>query len=267
MESSDLSRGQLCAADEFPLDSTVDESNGSIKIQDGNPFIPFDPALAKELKEKKPKRCSVSGTLLSIVYKRLSFWSRYAKHKHNAKRYFWKSQSELSEEIGCSIKQINRALKVLEELGLLIRQKLQKRFYRQVYFYYLPQSVHTKNSETLGNRGQAPRPSTDPTSGGTANSIKTRGLQGSLDASEKEGIESSRKDKPTRSGVGGGSRGLGKPLVLSKRIDSGHGFGKNVPIKTKEEHPHLKHTLKQIVEKCEMYGKIGINRDENLEMA
>lgn len=110
-------------------------------------FVKYEPELAEELSIKKPKNCLVSGTLLSLVYQRLSFWGRYAKYKHNGKRYFWKSTEELGNEIRYSRKQVERAIKVLLELGMIIREKLNKRNWKQVYYYFLPHSPHTAEIE------------------------------------------------------------------------------------------------------------------------
>jgi len=110
-------------------------------------FIQYEPELAEEFKEKKSNQQSVSGRLLTLLYKRLLFWSRYAKHQYEGRRYFWKSISELSEELSYSTKQISRGLKSLEELGMIKREKLNKHNWKHTYYYYLPKSVHTAEPE------------------------------------------------------------------------------------------------------------------------
>ena len=125
------------------------KSRGSFSVPINNRVVPYNPALAEELSIKKPENSRVSGRLLALVYQQLNFWSKYAKHKHNGKRYFWKSQEELANELAVSTKQINRALKALLELGLLVREKLHKRFWKQTYFYYLPKSPHTTEVEPM----------------------------------------------------------------------------------------------------------------------
>ena len=97
-------------------------------------FIQYETDLVQELNDKKSDKQSVSGRLLCLLYKRLSFWSRYAKHTHNGRRYFWKSISELSEELSYSEKQVSRGLRSLVELGLIIREKLNKKNWKHTYY-------------------------------------------------------------------------------------------------------------------------------------
>jgi len=114
-------------------------------------FIQYEPDLVEELNDKKTKNQSVSGRLLTLLYKRLLFWSRYSKHKHNNRRYFWKSIPELSEELQYSEKQVARGLKALVELGMIVREKLNKHNWKHTYYYYLPHSVHTAEPEPTPN--------------------------------------------------------------------------------------------------------------------
>jgi len=123
-------------------------SNGSGAIEtidpnDNSYFIQYHPEVAEKL-SKHNSTYSVSGRCLSIVASRMIYWSRYAKWRYNGKLFYFKNQTELSEETGFSVKQINRALKVLVELGIVIREKFQKHYYRQVYFYHIPSSPYTK---------------------------------------------------------------------------------------------------------------------------
>ena len=115
----------------------------SIDLNDSSFFIQYQPELAEKLSQHN-STYSVSGRCLSIVASRMIYWSRYAKHRFQGKLWYWKNQTELSEETGFSVKQINRALKVLVELGIVIREKFHKHYYRQVYFYHIPSSLHTK---------------------------------------------------------------------------------------------------------------------------
>jgi hypothetical protein len=114
-------------------------------------FIQYEPHLVEELNDKKTKNQSVSGRLLTLLYKRLSFWSRYAKHQYQGRRYFWKSIPELSEELQYSEKQVARGLKALAELGMIVREKLNKHNWKHTYYYYLPHSVHTAEPEPTPN--------------------------------------------------------------------------------------------------------------------
>ena len=115
-------------------------------------FIQYEPDLVEELNDKKTKNQSVSGRLLTLLYKRLLFWSRYSKHKHNNRRYFWKSIPELSEELQYSEKQVARGLKALVELGMIVREKLNKHNWKHTYYYYLPHSVHTAEPAPTSTR-------------------------------------------------------------------------------------------------------------------
>lgn len=116
---------------------------GTIDPNENSYFIQYHPEVAEKL-SKHNSTYSVSGRCLSIVANRMIYWSRYAKHRFQGKLWYWKNQTELSEETGFSVKQINRALKVLVELGIILREKFQKHYYRQVYFYHIPSSPHTK---------------------------------------------------------------------------------------------------------------------------
>jgi hypothetical protein len=74
---------------------------------------------------------------VSIVYSQLKYWWRYAKWKYNNKTWFYKSQRELSDELGMSEKTIWRCIKRLKELGLILVEKHHRQFWKQVYFYHL----------------------------------------------------------------------------------------------------------------------------------
>ena len=198
------------------------KGNGSSTVSSYKTFVKYEPELAEELSIKKPKNCLVSGTLLSLVYQRLSFWGRYAKHKHNGKRYFWKSTEELGNEIKYSRKQVERAIKVLLELGMIIREKLNKRNWKQVYYYFLPHSPHTAEIE-------APiKPAVPFTS------------QQFYQPQQQE-------DKKSSSGKGFGS-------FQSFRTERSRQMEQNVPIKTKEE-LHINKTLDALVERCNAMGR------------
>jgi predicted transcriptional regulator len=204
------------------------KGNRSSTVSSYKTFVKYEPELAEELSIKKPKNCLVSGTLLSLVYQRLSFWSVYAKHKHNGKRYFWKSTEELGNEIKYSRKQVERAIKVLLELGMIIREKLNKRNWKQVYYYFLPHSRHTAEIE-------AP--------------VKTAVPFTSQQFYQPQQQE---RDKP--------SSGKGFSSVQSFETDRGRRLGKNVSIKTKEE-LHINKTLEALVERCNAMGRRKTEQD------
>ncbi len=192
------------------------------------PFIKYEPHLAREFQETKPSNCRVSGRLLSICYSRLLFWSKYSKHLHNRKRYFWKSIRELAEEIAVSTKQVERALIVLVELGLILREKLQKHNYKHVWFYHLPKSPFTAGLE----------PDTETTTRDTS-----IGASNSTPATAP-----THKDRD-------GFIALPAP---------NHSIRAEVPVRTmqnvciKQKKYNIKNTLQTIVDKCLLYGQVGV---------
>jgi len=244
------------------------KSRGSFVLPINNRVVPYNPALAEELSIRKPENARVSGRLLALVYQQLNFWSRFAKHKHNGKRYFWKSQEEISKELSVSTKQINRALKALLELGLIIREKLHKRFWKQTYFYYLPKSPHTMEVEPMV---PAP-PVVAPTATGTTGSTRIHSSGGSTSRGTTAGATTggagtigSLSSVPTGSGrkaggVGFAVGGAGK----STGSRSSGGVGANVPFTNKRELHSKIHTLKAVVERCFQMG--GVYENEQGEL-
>ena len=143
-DHSNASSNETIGTDsENPNGSNASGAIGTINPNDNSYFIQYHPEVAEKL-SKHNSTYSVSGRCLSIVFSRMLYWSRYAKWRYNGKLFYFKNQTELSAETSFSVKQINRALKVLVELGLLVREKFQKHYYRQVYFYHIPSSPHTK---------------------------------------------------------------------------------------------------------------------------
>ena len=143
-DHSNASSNETIGTDSENLNaSNASGAIGTIDPNDNSYFIQYHPEVAEKL-SKHNSTYSVSGRCLSIVFSRMLYWSRYAKHRFQGKLWYWKNQTELSQETGFSVKQINRALKVLVELGLLVREKFQKHYYRQVYFYHIYISPHTK---------------------------------------------------------------------------------------------------------------------------
>ena len=217
-------------------------------------FVKYEPVLVEQLKEAKPSGCKVSGRLLSVLYNRLLFWSRYSKWKGpDGKRYFWKSITELSEEICFSTKSIERALYVLVELGMIIREKLAKHQYRQVWFYHLPRSPWVVEAET--------RPSSSTRSTSRSNSTEHQGKQGQAvhTASPKVSGRSSSAVAPAgapSTAAGSGSGGApASNASIERKASSGR--DENVCIYQKKNSTR-KNTLWEIVEKCELYGQEGI---------
>jgi hypothetical protein len=226
-------------------------------------FIQYEPELAEELSAKKSNNQSVSGRLLTLLYKRLSFWSRYAKHQYEGRRYFWKSISELSEELCYSTKQVARGLKSLEELGMIKREKLNKHNWKHTYYYYLPHSVHTAEQDTTrttssyGNGSGSVRPSGGSeirqTTNPTRSSVPTH--TGALQGHQEHGQGAPKRTTP----VPVGTCGSGGVLHQDKSLQPfrGHRSSQNVPFISKENNPLLTKQLMEIVEKCMDYGKYG----------
>jgi len=222
-------------------------------------FIQYEPELANELTEKKSKNQSVSGRLLTLLYKRLSFWSRYAKHQYQGRRYFWKSISELSEELCYSTKQVARGLKSLEELGMIKREKLNKHNWKHTYYYYLPHSVHTAEPEastsTRTTSSNGTRFSSSNSTSGGSEPVGTPLRQSSTHSTNPH--HNSTRTTPVGTeprsvgtgGSGGGSH-RGEPLKPFRQRQS----GQNVSFISRKNNPLLENQLRQVVEKCLDYG-------------
>jgi DNA-binding MarR family transcriptional regulator len=226
-------------------------------------FIQYEPELAEEFKEKKSNNQSVSGRLLTLLYKRLLFWSRYAKHQYEGRRYFWKSISELSEELSYSTKQISRGLKSLEELGMIKREKLNKHNWKHTYYYYLPKSVHTaepeastatrttsSNGTRLGSSnstfgGSEPAGTTLPQS----STHSTQTTHQSTHSTTRTALVGTQPRSVGTGGSGGGSH-RAEPLKPFRQRQS----GQNVSFISRKNNPLLENQLRQIVEKCLDYG-------------
>ena len=242
------------------------------------PFIQYYPSQAQELADKKSKNHKVSGRFLSLLYQRLRFWSQYSKYTFQGKRFFWKSAEELSTEIFASTKQIYRGLKALEELGLIERHKLRKHQYNHTYFYYLPHSVHTKEataptttSTTRSNssrfnrssrvggsfhKGRQDNPTTNPYVSHIEPPAGPAGPQEALEpAAGPSGAAGggSAPQGPTAGPSGAGATTSQTSSGSSRTPNRTSGL--DLPIDYKSiSNIHLR----QIVEKCMLIGKYGI---------
>ena len=231
-------------------------------------FIQYEPDLVEELNDKKTKNQSVSGRLLTLLYKRLLFWSRYAKHQYNGRRYFWKSILSLSEELQYSEKQVARGLKALVELGMIKREKLNKHNWKHHYYYYLPKSVHTAEPEP------------EATSTRTSSSIRSTtssSCAGSGGSAAVVGASTPPTPAPTASGASGGAvagaRGTGgapngtagsDPPTHSPKVSSPSGGAVHPKgqyrtrhfesINNQKKTPLLENQLQTIVERCLEYA-------------
>ena len=253
-------------------------------------FIQYEPALAAELNETKPRSQSVSARMLTLLYKRLSFWSRYAKHIHNGRRYFWKSIDELSEELQYSQKQVSRGLKALVELGLIIREKLNKHNWKHTYYYYLPHSVHIAEEVSTNSRSSRGRSSYRDTSSNrntrpSSSTYRARRPEPAAVRPEHQQFIPEERRQQEAAGTAAGDTGApvegsGVPVAAGVPIGTptsaaGTGFGvssscrttatnSSAALRTKcphlsiEDNSILNIHLKQIVEKCLDYGKTGV---------
>jgi len=252
--------------------------NGSsietIDPTDNSYFIQYHPEVAEKLSKHK-STYSVSGRCLSIVMSRMIYWSRFAKHRYNGKLFYWKNQTELAQETSFSVKQINRALKVLVELGLLVREKFQKHRYFQCYFYHIPSSPHTKElqqpTRTTSSSSRSTR-SRRSSSGGSQTQQQFHRRSVGAVARPEAVVVSSRSNSASGAPATttGGSADLRahnqkvQAPQTTSTIHRGRGFssiGAQCPIHNKNNSSSIKHTLLSIVEKCEMYGKKDIHKE------
>jgi hypothetical protein len=178
------------------------------------------------------------------------YWSRYAKHRFEKKLYFWKSQKELSEETGFSEKQVNRALKALVDLGLLVREKFHRRFWRQVYFYYVPVSPFMKEIEPLkssrpmGQAARALRPAGAADGHPVASLAASRAPEGGL----QHQSSSSRPQGPgaaPRAGKINGARGFGTIRAKCPDLSTENSTSKKQTSRS---------PFQNIMQRCEFYG-------------
>jgi DNA-binding MarR family transcriptional regulator len=228
-------------------------------------FIQYEPDLVEELNDKKTKNQSVSGRLLTLLYKRLLFWSRYSKHKHNNRRYFWKSIPELSEELQYSEKQVARGLKALVELGMIVREKLNKHNWKHTYYYYLPHSVHTAEPEATTTRTSSSiRSTTSSSCGGSGRSAAVGGASTSTPVPAAAGASGGAVAGAR--GTGGapnGTAGSDLPTHPSKvsSLSAGavqpkgqHRTRHFESINNQKKTPLLENQLQTIVERCLDYA-------------
>jgi hypothetical protein len=268
--SAELSNGSSIETIGTEPETINGSSIGSIDPDDTSFFIQYQPELAEKLSQHT-SNYSVSGRCLSIVFSRMLYWSRYSKWRFQGKLWYWKNQTELSEETGFSVKQINRALKVLVELGIILREKFQKHYYRQVYFYHIPTSPHTKElkqpTRTSSSSSRSTR--TSRTGSGCSQSPQQfhRRSGGAVARPEAALVVSSRV--PAGSGAAAAGSASGKVQQNSpgsrSTIHQTKGFasmGTKCPNQSQELQSSIKQSLLSIVEKCKSYGDIDIYREK-----
>jgi hypothetical protein len=271
--SAELSNGSSIETIGTEPETINGSSIGSIDPDDTSFFIQYQPELAEKLSQHT-SNYSVSGRCLSIVFSRMLYWSRYSKWRFQGKLWYWKNQTELSEETGFSVKQINRALKVLVELGIILREKFQKHYYRQVYFYHIPTSPHTKElkqpTRTSSSSSRSTR--TSRTGSGCSQSPQQfhRRSGGAVARPEAALVVSSRvpagSGAPAAAAAGSASGKVQQNSPGSRStIHQTKGFasmGTKCPNQSQELQSSIKQSLLSIVEKCKSYGDIDIYREK-----
>jgi hypothetical protein len=265
-----------------PDAATEDGSSiSSIDPADASYFIQYHPELVEKFANEKSSSIPVSARTLSIVFSRMLYWSRYAKWRFGGKLYFWKSQEELGEETGYSTKTINRALKELVSLGLLVREKFHKHYYRQVYFYHIGVSPFTKEIPQ-GTKGSIRRDSSTSRPSRVSGAHQQRfhssaSVEAPRAPEAPQGSAGAAVPPDAPSGAVGGAGGvrknrkqrrremltvLGAAAVPTARpINPPAGFGRNgsnCPYQSKESQSIKNISLKSIVERCNFIGKYGI---------
>ena len=273
-DHSNASSNETIGTDSENLNgSNASGAIGTIDPNDNSYFIQYHPEVAEKL-SKHNSTYSVSGRCLSIVFSRMLYWSRYAKHRYNGKLFYWKNQTELSSETNFSVKQINRALKVLVELGLLVREKFQKHYYRQVYFYHIPSSPHTKElqqpTRTTSSSSRSTRSSRSSSGGSQTQQQFHRRSVGAVARPEAVVVSSrstaaSGAPATATGGSGAPARAVQQSAAdCSTTIHRGKGFGSigtKCPNQSQELPSSIKQSLLSIVQKCEMYGREDVYRE------
>jgi len=208
--------------------------SAALKSSTSTRTIPYHPETAAALGG------GARGRTLAIIYRQLCYWSKYAKWKGSGgKKFFYKSQKELAGELGYSEKTINRAVKALRELGLVIVEKLHKTYWKQVFFYYLPHSPHRASTG-------APVGRTAPVSAPRA-SASTPGASTRPAPAEAVLPTGAPVDAPPAAS----GKLAGLATAASIRTRGSGGFGQNVRISNPQDYKSKKiQSLGTIVERC-----------------
>jgi biotin operon repressor len=210
----------------------------SAALKPSSRTIPYHPETAAALGG------GARGRTLAIIYRQLAYWSKYAKWKGSGgRKFFYKSQKELAGELGYSEKTINRAIKALKELGLIIVEKLHKTYWRQVFFYYLPQSPHRSTEKP-------PEPLVRIDAAVAATAAPEAPVRPAPPATEapRPPVDAVRAAAATAASIR--TRGSG-------------GFGQNVRIQQREYKPLIKQSLQAVVERCFQIGERMKEEQEN----
>jgi len=215
----------------------------SAALKPSSRTIPYHPETAAALGG------GARGRTLAIIYRQLAYWSKYAKWKGaGGRKFFYKSQKELAGELGYSEKTINRAIKALKELGLIIVEKLHKTYWRQVFFYYLPQSPHrsTEKPPEPDARIDAAVAAAAPAKAATA--APEAPVRPAPAATPRTPVDAVRAAAATAASI---------------RASGSGGFGQNVRIQQREYKPLIKQSLQAVVERCFQIGERMREEQEN----
>jgi hypothetical protein len=205
----------------------------------GNRTIPLDVNTAKQLGG------GARGRTLALIYRQLCYWSKFAKWKGSkGRKFFYKSQKSLAAETGYSEKTINRAIKALRELGLVVVEQLHKRYWKQVFFYYCPYSPFA---------AAAPEPPAQPQ---TPPQAPVRAPQAPVRAEKVEDCSTTTKPSSPSALI---ALRAGEATARSIRTRGGTGFGQNVRMQHKNDNPLIKQSLQAVVERCYQLGEIMKN--------
>ena len=210
--------------------------SAALKSSTSTRTIPYHPETAAALGG------GARGRTLAIIYRQLCYWSKYAKWKGTGgRKVFFKSQKELAGELGYSEKTINRAIKALRELGLVIVEKLHKSYWKQVFFYYLPHSPHRASTG-------APVGRTAPVSAPRA-SASTRPAPAEAVLPTGAPVDAPPAASTRPAPASGKLAGLA--TAASIRTRGGGGFSQNVRISNPQDYKSKKiQSLGTIVERC-----------------
>ena len=181
------------------------------------------------------------GRTLALIYRQLCYWSKYAKWRGSKNRkFFYKSQRELAEELGYSEKTINRAIKALRELGLVVVEKLHQRYWRQTFFYYLPHSPFAAADTPAPEAAASPSQPAADASGAASGAAGDESSSTTTKPSSRSAVSALKAAAATATSIR--ARGQG-------------GFGQNVRIQHKKNTPFIKQSLQAVVERCNAIGE------------
>ena len=213
----------------------------SAALKSSTRTIPYHPETAAALGG------GARGRTLAIIYRQLCYWSKYAKWKGSGgRKFFFKSQKELAGELGYSEKTINRAIKALRELGLVIIEKLHKTYWKQVFFYYLPHSPHRASTAASGSTASVSAPVSAPRASASTPAASTRPAPAEAVLPTGAPVDA----PPAASG-----KLAGLATAASIRTRGSGGFGQNVRIQQREYKPLIKQSLQAVVERCFQIGE------------